>query len=201
VLTRAVEKIEPCIYYDIPAKIIYLPWATDLLPEEIDANKQKVGDSKKYIVSYIGSLWGGYFGNEVESSLFRKACSESNVPFIHKTLFDLDETIVLTRESYMAPAFQGPWQVEKGYVPCRIFKNISYGNFGITNSKTVWELFEQRIIYHPDCYQLFYEAQRQLQRLTKEDLWSLMDFVKEKHTYLNRINHLLHFFDLVIEAH
>src|SRR5690606_32354014 len=35
-------KQEECIYFDIPNKTIYMPWATDLLPHEIDAIKKTV---------------------------------------------------------------------------------------------------------------------------------------------------------------
>jgi hypothetical protein len=194
VLTRDAQKVEPCIYYDIPGKIIYMPWATDLLPHEIDAIKASMTREKSNFVSFIGTIGGGYFGNDREVAAFRKAAAGQKISFVHKTHLDLAETITMTQQSYMAPAIQGAWQIEKGYIPCRIFKNISYGTFGITNSQTVWELFDRKIIYNPDCYQLFYDAQKALKTLTLSDLMNLMDFVKERHTYVNRINHLLCFF-------
>ena len=35
--------------------------------------------------------------------------------------------MLLIQESIIAPALQTDWQVEHEYIPCRIFKNISYG--------------------------------------------------------------------------
>lgn len=195
VLDRPVQKIEPCIYYDVEGKIIYMPWATDLLPEEIDLIKQSMTTKKQHFVTFVGSIEGGYFGNASQINQFKKACAENKISFIHKTKINSDETIHQTQTAAMAPAIQGAWQVQKGYIPCRIFKNISYGAFGITNSATVWELFDKKIIYNPDCYRLFYDAQKRLKRLTNDDLFELMNIVKEKHTYINRINHLLTFFD------
>lgn len=199
VLTRNVEKIEPCIYYDTPNKILYMPWATDLLPEEIDTIKHSISMSppKKQQATFIGTINGGYFGNNFEINQFKKACSQNNITFTNKTNIDIEETIKFTQNALIAPAIQGSWQVEKGYIPCRIFKNISYGAFGVTNSRTVWELFDKKIIYNSDCYQLLYDAQNYLKTATQKDLFTLMDNVKEKHTYINRINHLLHFFDMV----
>lgn len=195
VLERDVQKIEPCIYYDIQDKTIYMPWATDLLPEEIDGIKTSIVFNKQHFATFIGTINSGYFGNTPEINQFKKACSENKMPFIHKTHCDILETIQLTQEAAIAPAIQGSWQIEKGYIPCRIFKNISYGALGITNSHTVWELFDRKIIYNPDCYQLFYDAQEYLKAVTQDDLFKLMDFVKDKHTYVNRINHLLTFFE------
>lgn len=128
---------------------------------------------------------------------FLKACHENNIKFTHSTRLDLEPTIDLISSSYMAPAIVGQWQLEKGYIPCRIFKNISYGALGITNSKTVYDLFEHKIVYNPDTYQLFYNARERLEAFTFEELYELMDFVKNKHTYINRIELLLSFFDLV----
>jgi spore maturation protein CgeB len=91
----------------------------------------------------------------------------------------------------MAPAIQGDWQCRQGYIPCRIFKNISYGQFGITNSKTVYELFGENIIYNSDTYQLFIDAKKYIQSASLEDLYKQMDFVRDNHTYINRINSLL----------
>lgn len=199
VLKRSAEKIEPCIYYDISGRVIYMPWATDLLPSEVDTIRKNLTLKKDPFVSFIGTIGGGHFGNVQEINAFKKASIECGMPFVHKVHVDLPETIALTQTAFMAPALQGPWQVEKGYIPCRIFKNISYGAFGITNSKTVWELFDKKIIYNPDCYQLFYDAKRRIEEASLSYMHDLMDLIKNRHTYINRINHLLVFFDRVIQ--
>lgn len=91
----------------------------------------------------------------------------------------------------MAPAIVGSWQKSVGYIPCRIFKNISYGQMGITNSQTVFDLFEGKIVYNSNTLKLFYEAEKKLKELNYEDIYKLMDFVKQNHTYLNRIKVLI----------
>ncbi len=35
-------KLDTCIYYDLAGRCIYMPWATDLLPHEIDAIKHSL---------------------------------------------------------------------------------------------------------------------------------------------------------------
>lgn len=40
-------KVAPCIYYDVQARCVIMPWATDLLPHEIDEVKKKCPLQKK----------------------------------------------------------------------------------------------------------------------------------------------------------
>ena len=188
------DKIDEYIYGNVTEKMIFMPWATDLLPYEIDQIKQCcMKDKKELIVNWVGSIGGGFFGNNPEIEGFRKACSENNIVFKQVINISIDETIDLIKKSSMAPAIQGAWQCEKGYIPCRIFKNISYGQWGITNNKTVYDLFKGKIVYNPDTYQLFYDAAAYIDNAPTTELYELMDFVKDNHTYVNRIDTLLQF--------
>lgn len=193
-LKRNEEKIDSCMYINRETKTIYMPWATDLLPHEIDTIKSQMPSREKSNTIYwVGSVWDGIHGNRNYINDFKTACRENNIMLQEVAAVDQNQNIDLIGKSYMAPAIQGQWQCENGYIPCRIFKNISYGQMGITNSKTVYDLFEGKIIYYPDSYQLFYHAQEQLQHTTLQELYDLMDLVKNKHTYINRIDHILDF--------
>ena len=193
-------KLDDCIYYDVKSASIYMPWATDLLPDEIDENKKNMRPEKRQEIVFIGTVGCGEFGNIEHIGPFKKAGKENNINFYSTMQLSMEENRARIQSAYMAPAIQGSWQVEKGYIPCRIFKNISYGAFGITNSKTVYELFNKKIVYNPDCYQLFYDAKQKLENFDTNELLELMDFVKEKHTYIHRIRDLLWFFESVYES-
>lgn len=198
-LPRNVEKIDECIYIDRQDKIVYMPWATDLLPHEIDANKAYATIKKQNRFTFIGTVGGGYFGNIEQVNDFSRAANEQSIQCEIISKCSMEENIARVQHAYMAPALQGSWQVEQGYIPCRIFKNISYGAFGITNSETVYKLFNKKIVYNADCYQLFYDAKKRIDALDINDLYELMDFVKEKHTYINRIELLLSFLQEIYE--
>jgi hypothetical protein len=245
VLERAVEKISPCIYRSVPDKILYMPWATDLLPDEIDEIKKQLPAKRKrqsqelhtpsflidkitsdinrslydeivslhkqlHILSneidfiknhlsltekksiyWIGTIGGGFHGNNNEINGFKRACAENGIQFEHKHGVSLEDNIAMIQKSYIAPTIVGAWQVRQGYVPCRIFKNISYGQMGVTNSKTVYDLFEGKIVYNPDTYKLFFDAQEKIDSMSQNELFELMDFVRDNHTYVNRIEVLL----------
>ena len=191
-------QLSPFIYYDLIGRCIYMPWATDLLPYEIDEIKDHLASiSLKKRASWIGTIGDGQFGNTHQLEPFIRACKENKIDFFSKRGVSIEENRDIILSSYMAPAIVGEWQQQVGYIPCRIFKNISYGKMGITNSQHVYELFERKIVYNPDTYQLFYDAQKRIDGMSFEELFALMDFVKTKHTYLNRITTLLDFLDLV----
>ena len=112
-----------------------------------------------------------------------------------------EQNVDFVRKAYLAPTLVGQWQCDNGYIPCRIFKNISYGQFGITNSEAVYTLFNKKIVYNEDCHQLFYDAIEYAKNLDINDLYDQMDFVKNKHTYINRIDTLIWFLALVFNQY
>ena len=200
-LDRKEPALSFCFHYDISQPIIYMPWATDLLPHEIDTIKAKIGTrkAKRPVATFVGSISHGSFGNQNEVNAFKRACQEHGIQFEHGGVNkrSMEENIELMQTAQLAPSLQGAWQCKQGYIPCRIFKNISYGAIPITNAKTVYELFDKKIIYHPDSYQLGLESIKRLQTWSLNDQYKWMDLVKEKHTYLNRIESLFQFFEMV----
>lgn len=191
-------KIDTCIYYDLPGRCLYMPWATDLLPYEIDKVKKSLSSLKILNQAcWVGTVGEGKFGNMGELRPFMKACEENGIPFVIKHGLMLPEHIDAIASSLFAPCIVGQWQKEQGYIPCRIFKNISYGKMGVTNSKHIYELFDKKIVYNPDTYQLFFDAKKKMEAMSQEELFELMDIVKTKHTYINRIKTLLDFLSLI----
>lgn len=210
------EKIDEVSYYEKNAsdlalrqkfrnnisgyEALYISWATDLLPDEI--LYKNIFIPKENNIYYIGSYWSA---NYKEINQFKTICSNNNINFIirdpwkEKTTFEENKKLI--QISYMAPDIRGSGvtchesdeekcnHLSTGFIPCRIFKNISYGQLGITNSETVNNLFEQKLIYNKNLEDLFYNAKKQLKNfsLIKEQ----MNFVKERHTYINRINSIL----------
>lgn len=195
-LERNVTKVEDCIYIDYDRKSIYMPWATDLLPREIDTIKDNMRKiiAKKRIARFVGTCnyrSNSPFNNRKPLFDFKRGCSECDIDFEIITGVDMHKNIALTQEALVAPAIQGEWQCEKGYIPCRIFKNISYGQMGVTNSKTVYDLFKGNIVYNADAAQLAHDAIEKASTITLDEIFELMDFVRDNHTYINRIKLLL----------
>jgi len=198
---RDTKKMAPYVFYNLEDRSIYMPWATDLLPHEIQAYQQELNFSSQRdkTAIFVGSCAGTTaYSNLSEIENFRRACTDHQFRFIvvggygnASGFIGINSNIALIQESFLAPAIQGPWQCGVGYIPCRIFKNISYGKLGITNNETVYDLFEGRVIYNPDCYQLFLDAMHAMSGDYRDLLLWQMNFVCQNHTYLNRIDCLM----------
>jgi len=191
-------QVDKFTYFYPKSKGLFMPWATNLLPYQIEEIKLKLPSiEKERSIYWVGTVGAGRFGNINELTPFIDACENDQHPFIavnsSATGIDDEVHINFISSSYLAPAIVGTWQQQVGYIPCRIFKNISYGQLGVTNSWHAYELFEHKIVYNPDTYQLFYDAKKRLETLTLQEIYELMDLVKTKHTYLNRIQTIFDF--------
>lgn len=190
---RNIVEKAPFVYADINDRVLYMPWATDLLPHEINEQKKCATMERSPTIYWVGTMNNDYFGNMKELQPFMLAAQKYGITIKQYKSNNITDSIQAIHQSYMAPAIVGTWQKEKGYIPCRIFKNISYGQMGITNSKAVYELFNKKIVYNANTYQLFFDAQQKLHTMSIHELYDLMDFVRDHHTYITRIDQLLSF--------
>lgn len=198
VLKYRTEKLSSCVHVDYESSSLFMPWATDLLPHEIDANKpSQLYNKSSKVVTWVGTVGGGEFGNINEIAPFKKACEENGVQFNQSSLVSFEEGVNLIKRSFIAPTLVGSWQLRVGYIPCRIFKNISYGQFGFTNSPRVSDLFEGRLVQNTDTYQLYHNVMKRLDTAQLNELHEMMDFVKTNHTYVNRINTIIDAFEKI----
>lgn len=188
-------QVAPFTFFDLDGKAIFMPWATNLLPYQIDQVKKSLPKLRKQKASYWIGTYGE--GNRAEIDAFASASRQNGIPFVIRngSISDAKHQQLIASAWY-APAIVGEWQRNVGYIPCRIFKNISYGQMGITNSKEVFDLFEGKIVYNPNTFQLFFDAKARMQTLKLSEIYELMDLVKNKHTYLNRIQTILDFIKL-----
>ena len=183
------NKIDHCVWFSEKTRTLYQPWATDLLPEEIEENYEH----KAYNTCvWIGSVWGGEHGNTNEIARLRQNCINNKYYFSaftsNKISFAENRNIVYMSE--IAPTFNGDWQKRKHYISCRVFKNISYGKPCITNNQAVFELLEgNAILCEPEktieSYKMY--SVNELAIIFNKSA----KIVKEKHTFLNRAKQII----------
>lgn len=183
------EKIGGGAYYLKDGRCLFQPWATDLLPAEINLDWANIPRTKE--VHWVGTIGPGEFGNINEIETFKTRAASKGVGFHYHPpgSSSFEENKGLVQASYVAPAIHGTWQAKQGYIACRVFKNISYGQAGATNSKAAWELFDGAIAYSADTAELFDEAERAAS--DRKSIRDMMRIVQEKHTYINRIERIL----------
>jgi hypothetical protein len=178
-------------------KIIIMPWATDLLPEEINQNIL-------LLPSILSNNISNFIGMPLQhNQILKDVLEKYNI--IYKNYggtFNKDsdknksvqENIELIQESIIAPALQSDWQIENEYIPCRIFKNISYGKMGITNNKAVNKLFNNKLIYSENIEELIKQGLEFEKRNDKFDkIKELMIEIRDNHTYINRIQYIFNY--------
>lgn len=97
-----------------------MPWATDLLPHEIDVNMKKVLEDRLHKSSkqavFVGTRGSGEFGNTNELDLFQKGCKPLGISLVchSSTQINNDSAIQMIQNAHFAPTIVGTWQKAKG---------------------------------------------------------------------------------------
>jgi len=191
-------------WFDTNSNEAHLAWATNLFPEDIDANIAKIQNSTEPTFKrnsyFCGSVWRA---NKDEINEWEKLCERHAIECIIER--EKNETKHQTKvgESMLAPAIQGKSQRHsaiKYYIPCRIFKNISYGAVPITNNIGVYNMMKDYgMLYDADleklmekCIANYDDILQDYQGYKKKQI-HIMEYVRDHHTFLNRIATLIQY--------
>lgn len=146
VFTRAALKAEQrwdeATYFDPSSRTLYQAWGTNLFEEDF----RQPTASRLPVVFWVGAIWNNELdqGNVRQIAELKRVLRDRSLRFVHLKYVPNSVSLRAVRLSRIAPAIAGQWQVENDYLPCRMFKNISYGQLGISNVR--WF----RNLYH-DC--------------------------------------------------
>lgn len=218
---RSYEKINPWTYFDFQSKTLFQPWGTDLLPHQISPEIYPY-DPTKNIVYYVGSIGPDVmptaeaFASECmkKNITFKNICT-SHVEYrfkqsllsyqLKRGLKKFDKMFFRPRspisdsmarryiiESFVSPDFRNNHHVQVGYIPCRVFKNISYGALPGTNSPLVNSFFGGLLPYSANAAELLNVNIEAIKSLDfQEKMRCLKTLVSQHHTYINRATQLL----------
>lgn len=181
------EKIKDQTYFDSKTKTLYQCWATDLLPDEIDENDFCQFDSSKKYINYVGSLYDE--GLEFAQEFGSISQTQGKEVRLYRGVSDEDNRNLI-RQSYICPDFRNYHHIKVGYIPCRIFKTISYGQVIGTNSVNVKRVFGDYVVFGSDPKQLYENMVESFYKRTI-NISEAMLFIKNNHTYINRANTIL----------
>ena len=191
-----VEKIGSSYYHD-DSKTLVTRWATDLLPFEIDKIEPKTYDDTLDDVYFVGSMQGKNISH------FSEVVTRNNKNFVNIGGYtginrlgmnppDRNNNIDLIRKSYISFDIREDVFLNKGYYyPCRVFKNISYGKWTGCNQPALKEEFGDFLTCESDLDTLYNAIVEDYKKCSKEKMKQAMNFVRDNHTYINRLNDLL----------
>ena len=193
-----INNLDDYSWYDPNTKTVVIMWATDLLPDEIDKNDEVIFDSTKKNVNYIGSLSYEYSADLVETIEKNQkqfinygGYTGINVEKTSRGFVDSDDIMKLAKQSYLNFDVRPKCHIDNGYIPCRIFKTISYGCWIGCNSEKVSKFFGDRLTVNNNLSELYYDTENASKKATIDDLRDNMNYVRNNHTYINRINNIL----------
>ena len=171
---------------------VYISWATNLLPHEINYDDMHI--PREPNIYFCGTLSSSGEGENLSNWIpFIQEVKKSGYGFISndpwQNPLSNDEVMRRMRESLLGVDIRSNLHIKQGLLTCRVFKNISYGHLGVTNSEEICNELEGNCVYNLDTSQLFYDAMSQRENASM--IMNGMKLVKENHTYINRIASLL----------
>ncbi len=178
----------PVTYFNTKTRTLYQPWGTDLLAEEF---KKPVFNSNS-LVFWIGSVWNdsANHGNLEAIKELKEVLKKNKLRFLHLRFIPDFLNRFFVRISRIAPAIAGKWQVDVNYLPCRMFKNISYGQLGITNVKKFKDILGDSFIEGNSICEIINNSLS----LSKEDYLNkirLQQEVIKNYTYKNALENII----------
>lgn len=164
--------------YDRESRTLFQPWGTNLLPDEFYTPVFNA-DAKQ--TAFVGSVWDdGGLGNSTVFRELTRVVESHGLTVEHLYHVSDRENVDAVRRSRFAPAVAGQWQCEKNYLPCRVFKNVSYGALGVTNVPAFHRVFGDAAVVEDSIEALidrvlrlsrddYLELTREQQRLVADD--------------------------------
>ena len=191
---REAEKLRAFTYWQENNRCLYQPWATDLLPNEMIYDPVPAPEVN-LTVNWVGSVTDGPQGNLQQLQEYAQALhSRLGIPVQAHRGVGREDMVKLIRSSNQAPAIVAGWQKDNLYVPCRLFKNISYGQPAFCNSPVVKELSGD-FFYEEDCAKLAIKTHEYLKNRDIDREKEIIDLVRQEHTFVNRCQTILDMVD------
>ena len=130
---------QPGRRYDRAGRILFQPWGTDLLAEDFHP---PVFNPHSTEIPFVGSIWDSDGqGNLAAITELKRVVSDRRLVFRAYAHISDEKNVQVVRSGRLAPAITGIWQIEQDYLPCRVFKNVSYGALALTQVPKFREIF------------------------------------------------------------
>jgi hypothetical protein len=192
--------INECSGYSLNNQEFVTTWATDLMPKDKYQYSFKLGN-QKHNVYFVGTKQGdeyAKFSDEITKLNYKifniGGYTGNRWNISHKILKQIGisgfishkKSIKIQRESSFGFDIREKQHLSNGYIPCRLFKLISYGRYPYTNSVASKKFFGEMVNFSnvSDINQELLEAELFIH---PERLHYNSQFILRNHTYVNRV--------------
>lgn len=136
-------RIDGLSHLSVSTRSLAQPWGTDLHPDDFMPPARNFESSD---VIFNGTVWKSSWGNLEEVMSLRAACKKMGL-----TLHELNnaqglQNTYLIWGSRFAPTIGGRGQAKANYLACRFFKNVSYGQYCLSNVPLAEEFLEGEVV-------------------------------------------------------
>ena len=193
-------KLNELAFFDEKSFTLYQPWATNLLPNEFSDFDYKDNINLDDVSYYIGLLYGSgskkadklniYLKNSKRKTKIRCVVGASD--YLAREL---------TLKSSICIDIRSGHHLEVGYVPCRVFKTLSYGREIFVNSPSIKDSLSQ--IPNLKYYSSGEDLRNQYDNLCSingsrkfnDQKNFTLNYIKDNHTFINRLNNIIQVFN------
>lgn len=130
-------------YYSREMRYLAQPWGTDLHPSDFQKPAINMGVTD---VFFIGTVWKSRWGNFDEIVALRAACLKLGLKLREVSNAGGAQNALLIGQSRFAPTIAGRGQAEAGYLACRFYKNISYGQYCFSNVPLAAKVLDNNLV-------------------------------------------------------
>lgn len=178
-------------YYYPETRMLVQPWGTNLLPSEFMPPVSPKGRNRK-MSFWVGAIWQNPQGqgNINEIAAFKRVLALHGKRFQQLRFIPNSWNAKAVRWSCVAPAVAGAWQAENHYLPCRMFKNISYGQLGLSNVLGFDDILGDAACLDTDIGALVDRAMSFGDKAFTETIAAQQEAVKQ-HTYVGKIQNIV----------
>ena len=194
------NQLNELAFFDEKSFTLYQPWATNLLPYEFEDFDYRDKIKQDDVSYYIGLLYGSGSkkANKLNTSL-KKSKRETKI----RCVIGASDCLArkLTLRSSICIDIRSGHHLEVGYVPCRVFKTLSYGREIFVNSQSIKDFLGH--IPNLKYYSSGEDLRNQYDNLCSingsrkfyDQKNFTLNFIKNNHTFVNRLNNIIQVFN------
>lgn len=179
-----VQRLDKVTFLDEKAWALYQPWATDLLPN----SSVTIPSPQGRLINYVGTTrHDGIFPKFKDFKIEAKLSG-----YLVRSFSGVSDrrAMELVRQSALGVDIRGDWHLQRGYIPCRLWKGLSYGRPMASNSPLLDSVFESRVAIAKNS-SLFQTALQNEAVVSMEMRRENQEWVLKNHTFVNRAQRIL----------